>query len=96
MLRRAKRLLCRHDSLLDPAGRKRIAALVEQSADLKLIYDFKMSLLEVWKKRGGNAEEMLQALKEWCVKAETSGMQALHEFAEELRSYAIPARTAHA
>ena len=34
-----------------------------------------------------NAEEMLNALEAWCVSAEASGIQALREFVDDLKTY---------
>ena len=64
-------------SLVDEAGQGRIAELIDDNATIKTIYEFRLRLQEVWAKRGGNAEEMLQALKQWCVDAEATGIQAL-------------------
>ena len=43
-----------------------------------------------WAKRGGNAEELLAALKQWCLDAEETGIQALKDFVAELRTYTMP------
>ena len=37
-----------------------------------------------------HAEEMLAALKQWCVDAEATGIQALDEFVADLRTYSMP------
>jgi hypothetical protein len=75
---------------VDQAGRERIAELVDDNATIKTIYEFRLRLQGVWAKRGGNADEMLAALKQWCLDAEATGIHALKEFVEYLRSYAMP------
>jgi stearoyl-CoA desaturase (delta-9 desaturase) len=90
LFKKAKKTLCRDDSLVDEADRNRIAELTGYSPDLKVIYEFRLQLLDVWSKRGASADELLGALKQWCVDAENSGIQALSEFVEELKSYSIP------
>ena len=85
--RRAKKALCLEQSLVDSAGMSRIDELVASSPKIKQIYELRLRLQEVWAKRGGNAEEMLQALKQWCLDAEATGIQSLKDFVEELRSY---------
>jgi hypothetical protein len=40
-------------------------------------------------------DEVLDELREWCRQAEESGMHSLHDFAETLKSYAMP-QAAHA
>jgi fatty-acid desaturase len=92
--RKAKAALCREQSLLDSRGQSRIRELIESSPKIRQIYELRLRLQEVWAKRGGNAEEMLQALKQWCVDAEESGIQALKDFASELRTYTIAKRAA--
>ena len=90
LFKKAKKTLCREDSLVDAAGKSRIAELTGYSPDLKVIYEFRLQLQEVWAKRGASADELLGALKQWCADAEASGIQALSEFVEELKSYSIP------
>ena len=93
--RRAGKALTRNDSLVDDAGRSRIDELLKTSPKLKTVYEFRQELQRIWAKRGGNADEMLTALKQWCVDAESTGIQSLREFVAELRTYTIP-RTATA
>jgi fatty-acid desaturase len=90
VVRKAKAALIRDDSLVDAAGRNRIDELLESSPTIKTIYEFRQRLQHVWAKRGGNAEEMLAALKQWCVDAEATGIQALDEFVADLRTYSMP------
>ncbi len=90
LIKRARKLLYRESSLVDERGRDQITAVLENSAEIKMIYDLHHSLQAIWAKRGGNMDEVIAALAEWCREAEESGMQALHEFAETLKSYAMP------
>jgi hypothetical protein len=90
LLRRARTILCREDSLVDAAGREKITKIVESSRDIQVIYEMRMRLQEIWAKRGGNAEELLNALAQWCRDAEATGMQTLRDFVTELKSYSVP------
>lgn len=90
VVRRARQALTRDASLVDDASRSRIDELVNASPNLKTIYEFRQRLQSVWAKRGGNAEEMLAALKQWCLDAEATGIQALNDFVADLRTYAMP------
>lgn len=96
LLRKSRKLLSRENSLVDAKGRDRITAVVEQHAEIRVIYELQQSLQEIWAKRGGNMEEVINALVEWCKQAEASGMQSLNEFAETLKSYATPKAVAAA
>jgi fatty-acid desaturase len=93
VVNRAKRTLTREESLVDEAGRHRIDELVNASPTIGTIYEFRQRLQAIWAKRGGNAEEMLAALKQWCVDAEETGIQALKDFVADLRTYAMPNST---
>ena len=48
------------------------------------------SLQAIWAKRGGNVEEVINELMEWCRRAEASGLPTLDDFAATLKSYATP------
>ncbi len=91
LLKKVRKVLCREESLVDSKGRARISEAVEKSADIRLIYELQQGLQAIWAKRGGNVDEVINALSEWCHRAEQSGMQALHDFADTLKSYATPA-----
>jgi len=90
ILKRAKSILCREETLIKDLERQRIARIVNNIPVLATIYEMRIELQAVWLKRGGNGEELLQALKEWCLTAEATGIQALLEFVEELKSYSVP------
>ena len=94
VVRRARKALTREDSLVDDVGRSRIDELVSASPNIKTIYEFRQRLQTVWAKRGGNADEMLAALKQWCHDAEATGIHALKDFVEDLRTYAMPGKSA--
>jgi len=86
----SKRALCREESLLDEAGHSRIAELTAASPRIKEIYEFRRRLHQIWTVRSKGAEALLTELKEWCRDAEASGIQALEDFADELKSYSMP------
>lgn len=90
LIKSVRRLLTREDKLLDNLSRARISAAVEQSDEIKLVYEFHQGLQAIWAKRGGNLDEVINELIEWCKRAEASGVEALHEFAETLKSYTTP------
>jgi hypothetical protein len=90
VLKRAKSLLTREDTLVDEAGRDDIIRAVDGSPVLKTIYDLKQQLQNVWAKRGGDAEVLLNEFKQWCVDAEATGIQALRDFVVDLKSYTVP------
>jgi len=90
LFKRAKSLLTREESLVDDAGRTEISRLVDVSPMLKTLYELRQQLQGVWLKRGGDAEELLRAFKQWCIDAEATGIHALRDFVTDLKSYTVP------
>ena len=90
LFKRAKRLLTREETLVDDAGRTELSQLVGVSPILKTLYELRQQLQGVWQKRGGDAEELLRAFKQWCVDAEATGIHALRDFVTDLKSYTVP------
>lgn len=89
LFRRAKRLLARETSLLAPKQQLRIQTLLAHSQSLRIIYEQRLALQQIWGRTSSNSHDMLQALKDWCRQAEETGIQALSEFAEHLRTYSL-------
>lgn len=90
LLRAARNALCRHEGLVDESGKRRIDEAVQASHTIGTIYNLRLRLQAIWTQRGGNAEEMLHALTQWCRDAEATGIQALRDFVGELKSYTVP------
>ncbi len=90
LIRTAHKLLCRHESLVGESDKQRIRQAVGASHAIHTIYNLRLGLQAIWTQRGGNAEEMLQALRQWCRDAEATGIQSLREFVDELKSYTVP------
>ncbi|WP_339409067.1 delta-9 fatty acid desaturase DesA [Pseudomonas sp. EA_35y_Pfl2_R5] len=86
---RAKRLLSREPSLLDEGHQVRIQRMLEQSQALKVIYEKRLALQQIWMKTSANGHDMLEAIKHWVSDAEASGIQSLREFAEQLKTYSL-------
>jgi len=90
MLKRAKSILCREETLIKEVERQRLSRIVDNIPVLATIYEMRIELQAVWSKRGGNGDELLIAFKEWCSTAEATGIQALGDFVVELKSYSVP------
>ncbi|UNG18609.1 delta-9 fatty acid desaturase DesA [Stutzerimonas zhaodongensis] len=87
--RRAKRLLSREPSLLQHDQQARIEVILEQSQSLRVIYEQRLALQQIWTRTSANGHDMLAAMKQWVQDAETSGIHSLREFAEHLRTYSL-------
>lgn len=89
LFRRAKGLLARETSLLEAAQRARIQSLLEQSQALRVIYERRLALQQIWARTSANGHDMLTAIKDWIQEAESSGIQSLRDFAAQLRTYSL-------
>jgi stearoyl-CoA desaturase (delta-9 desaturase) len=88
--RQARKLLLQREGSLDRAARRSLQALLEQSQALETVYQYRQRLREIWEKTASSQENLLQSLQEWVRQAETSGVEALEEFAHTLRGYSLP------
>jgi stearoyl-CoA desaturase (delta-9 desaturase) len=67
----------------------RLEAALDISNRLKVVFDLHKALEALYKERSASAEPVLRLLKEWCVNAEESGIEALEEFAKLLKGYTV-------
>jgi stearoyl-CoA desaturase (delta-9 desaturase) len=90
VFRQARRLLLREEGRLDEAARRRLQKVLEQSQNLRTVYQFRQRLQEVWERTATSQEQLLKSLQDWCRQAEATGIQALEDFSRNLRGY-LPA-----
>ena len=90
VLKRATHVLSRELSLLDDKYNSQIKRILDASPDLNTIYTKRLELLNVWQKRSEGISEMIEALTKWCKSAEETGIRALQEFSEYIRTHSIP------
>lgn len=88
---KARKVLVRDSSLLDPQSKQRLSAILNRSRSLKTVYEYRQQLQALWEGRASNNERLLQEFRDWCVRAEASGIQALQEFARQLQGYRVQA-----
>lgn len=82
--RGAARLLIRHPALLTEEARRRLRELLERHEALRRVVDSRDALQALWNEAAANRDRALQLLREWCARAEDSGISALREFAQRL------------
>jgi len=88
--RLSPRLLIRRPQLLDDSARARLASLLDNNAALRTVHEFRQQLVAVWEQANVSNEALVRQLREWCARAEASGIEALQEFSARLRGY-LPA-----
>lgn len=89
LYRRARRVLLRDETRLDEVARDRLKAVLDSSQALRTVYQYQHRLRELWNRTANSPDNLLQALQEWCRQAEATGIKALQDFAQSLRSYAL-------
>src|SRR5690606_26282005 len=88
-LHRAKRLLAREPSLLHVEQQAHIEVALEQSQALRVIYEQRLALQQIWSRTSSNGHDMLAAIRHWVSEAEASGIHSLREFAAQLKTYSL-------
>ncbi len=90
LVRRARALLVRRPSHLDRAARRRLDVLLAHNPTLRTVHEFRQQLIAVWEQANVSNDRLVRQLKEWCARAEASGIEALQDFSAQLRGY-LPA-----
>jgi stearoyl-CoA desaturase (Delta-9 desaturase) len=85
-LRRFKKWLTREDLILSSHQRKALEDAITENGTLKVVVEFKERLKALMRPSVDNTDR-LKRLQEWCAHAEATGIEALREFARQLRGY---------
>ncbi len=86
---RIKEVLLREDSLIDEIGRRNLQQFLEKNKAIEVVYNFRAQLQAIWNRTTANQKELLDALHEWCQRAEETRIQKLQAFADYLRGYTL-------
>ncbi len=89
LLKRARRLMVREAALLDEASHRWLHDVLEHNGTLRTVYVMKQKLQDIWQRSATTQEHLLHALQEWCREAEATGIQALQDFSQKLRTYTL-------
>lgn len=84
-----RKLLIRETRLLDDLSIARLKGVLRQSPSLQTVYHFRESLKEIWESRGVGHDHLVERLRDWCVRAEQTGEEALREFSARIRGYSL-------
>jgi len=87
LLRRAKTVLVRDESIMKASQQLRLAKVLENFHSLRVIYQFRMNLQEIWSRSTASQKELIDALQEWCQQAEATGIETLRRFSARLKTY---------
>ena len=89
LLKKARRLIGKETILLDDAKQKLLHKILEDNPALDTVYAMKNKLQDIWQRSATTQENLLRALEDWCKQAEATGIQALDEFSQKLRTYVL-------
>jgi stearoyl-CoA desaturase (delta-9 desaturase) len=87
MLNRIRKLLIRETSLVKPENLNQLTTVLEQHQMLKVVYQFRLTLQNIWARSTATQKELVEALQEWCRQAEATGIEALREFVKHIKAY---------
>lgn len=87
LLKRAYRLLTKDATLMPAEQKNRLATVLDNFQSLRVAYQFRVKLQEIWGRSTASQKELLDALCEWCRQAEATGNEALARFAASLKTY---------
>jgi stearoyl-CoA desaturase (delta-9 desaturase) len=82
------KLLIRHPTLLAEEARRRLRELLTEYEVLRRVVEYRDTLQQLWDGSSASPARGLAQLREWCSRAEQSGIGALREFAQGLPAYA--------
>jgi stearoyl-CoA desaturase (delta-9 desaturase) len=83
----AKRLLAWQPDLLDESSRQRLTDLVEQHPTFQIVLQYRNELKTLWEGANRSNDRLLADFRQWCARAEASGIQYLEEFVAYLKTY---------
>ncbi len=89
LFRHARKALIRESSRMNERYRAHLQNTLDGSKKLQMVYQFRQQLLEIWERTYGSQEKLLQALADWCQRAEQSGIHSLQKFAAMLKGYSL-------
>ncbi|MGD2119584.1 MAG: fatty acid desaturase [Chromatiales bacterium] len=89
LYRYGRKLARRDQALLSEADQKQLDDVLARSSTLETVYQYKLRLQQIWEPHFGNYAKRLEALKQWCAQAESSGVAALESFAHLVRRYSL-------
>ena len=87
LLRAARKVLIRPPQMLDERSRKRLAELAARHPRFETVLQFRNELRNLWEGAHTSNERLLADFREWCARAEQSGIQGLQDFVAYLKSF---------
>ena len=74
---------------LDDEAREIFKQYINTSPTIETIIKYRDELKEIWEAKGKSTDQMIEAVREWCQKAEKSGVEVLQVYAKKLQTYRL-------
>jgi len=74
---------------LDDEAREIFKQYINTSPTIETIIRYRDELKEIWEAKGKSTDQMIEAVREWCQKAEKSGVEVLQVYAKKLQTYRL-------
>jgi len=87
LLHATRRHLSWQPEMLDESSRRRLAELAERHPRFQTVLQFRNELKQLWEGAHTSNERLLAEFREWCARAEQSGISGLTEFVAYLKSF---------
>ena len=87
-LKSSKQLLQREPASLQTSQQQQLTEIFKHSAVLKTMHEMRIELAAIWERSHSSSDQLLAQLRDWCARAEASGIRSLQQFSLRLRSYA--------
>ncbi len=87
-LKSTKQLLQRAPDTLQLTQKQQLSELFQHSKALKTMHEMRTELAALWERSHQSSDQLVLQLRDWCARAEASGIRSLEEFSHRLRSYA--------
>jgi stearoyl-CoA desaturase (delta-9 desaturase) len=87
-LKSSRKLMQREPASLQTQQQQQLSELFKHSNALKTMHEMRVELSTLWERSHASSDQLLLQLRDWCARAEASGIRSLQEFSLRLRSYA--------
>lgn len=87
MLGKVKTVLVRDESLVSSESKTNLLTALRESNRLTQVYQAKQRLIYIWSRTTASQRELIEALQDWCKQAESAGIDALSQFAKQMRGF---------
>lgn len=87
VLRHANTVLVRDVSIMKPVQKTRLFHILEQFQTLKVVYQLRVKLQDIWSQSAASQKELIEAIQMWCQQAEATRIEPVLQFVKYLKTY---------